>query len=226
MSAGAAKEPPTPLFIRWEFPAVTTRDGEIRAESGLRKSSKYIGFAQYLLKNPPNTKPLKPSKIPGGYATVLSYRNDVENWVARQMMKSLQLHKEATEDELFANVIEELHNLPWSTGSRWRGFFLVMPSPEKITAAKREDLWGLKGMGKEARYYKAKGLGTWREPDYTNMELWQARKTVQSILMTLEGISRSALTGRKIAQLSPREAREFIRTQIDSLSRALPELPE
>jgi len=226
MPIGVEKKPADPLFIKWEFPAVTTPDGEINGESSLRKSSKYLGFAQYLLKNPPNKQPFRPSKVRGGYPTVMSYRRDVEAWIARQMIKSLQLHKDAKEDELFANIIEELHSLPWSTGSPWRGFFLVMPNPEKITAAKREDLWGLKGMGKEnVRYYKAKGLGTWWEPDFTNMELWQARKTVLSILRTFENMSQAALTGRKIAQLTPREAKAFIKTQIDTLSRALPELP-
>lgn len=140
---------------------------------------------------------------------------------------SLQLHKELDEEEQFSNAINALHTLPWSPGSPWQGFYLVMPNPQEIKAAKRDDLWGLRGLGKEGlTYLKAKGLGMWAEPNFNSMEVWEARKTILGILRTFENMAQAALTGRRIAQLGPQQAKAYLRGATKELARALPQLEE
>ncbi len=179
------KQSKRPLFIRWEFPAVKTPAGEIPEWTLLRKSTSYIQFAEYLLKNPPNKIPFKPSRMPGGPSIVGEYRKDVENWVSRQMIKSLQLHKGADEEDLFANIVQD--GQPEST------------------------------------YYQAKGLGNWAEPNFRNLESWEARYTIIGVVRTLERLSEAALTGRKVAELGPEKIKLLLkRTERDLLS-TLPE---
>ncbi len=218
------KQSKRPLFIRWEFPAVKTPAGEIPEWTLLRKSTSYIQFAEYLLKNPPNKIPFKPSRMPGGPSIVGEYRKDVENWVSRQMIKSLQLHKGADEEDLFANIVQDLHQLPWSVGSSVRGFFLILPNPQELRAVKRKNPWGLQGMGQpESTYYQAKGLGNWAEPNFRNLESWEARYTIIGVVRTLERLSEAALTGRKVAELGPEKIKLLLkRTERDLLS-TLPE---
>jgi hypothetical protein len=221
------KSKPVPLYIYWEFPPVRTPDGQIPGYSVVRKSANYIQLAMFLVNNPPDQYPFKPSSLPGGYMNALNYRKDVVNWVSRRMIVSLQLHKDLDEEDHFSDAIKALHQLRWSPGSPWRGFYLVMPNPQEIKPAERDDLWGLKGLDKGGlTYYKAKGLGTWAEPDFLNMERWEARKAILGVLHAWEYMAEAALTGRKIALLEPQQARAYLRGTIDALARALPQLEE
>lgn len=218
------KKEPRPLFIYWQFPAVKTDQGEVHGRVVTRKSERYLRFAEYLLNNPPNKTPFRPSAQGFEPMTVQTYRGDVVDWVSRRMMQSLQEDPGADEGDHFAKAIEELHKLPWSPGSQWRGFYFVQPNPKEIKAVPHDDLWALEAMGKtNLQYPKVRGgLGSWAEPKFENMEAWYSRIAILTMLRSAENLAQAALTGRSIGALGQAQLLNMIQAGVRASRLALP----
>lgn len=214
---------PSPPFIKWDYSA-KLEDGSDYNFQTLRTSVPYLKFAKYLVENPPNEQPFRPHDpaLGDAAAALKIYKRDVETWVGMRMMNEIASGNESDEADIFALVMNELHELPWYPGSEWRGFYLLQPMAKRIRPAKKKS-WAFEAMGQEVPYIRADGMkGYWKEPTFEEWEQWNTRLTVNAIVATTERMAEATLSGRQIGQLTKDQQRSMIGLTIRSIDAALP----
>ncbi len=216
------KKGPRPLFVLWDSIASALEAEEVHIRAR-RNSAKYLALAEYFLDHPPNKEPFRPRDIGVAAHSLQTYRRDVENWVALRMMAAIAEDPEFNDGDLYATIVRELHQLPWHPGSGWRGFYYVQPTAKKITSSSRADMWAMKALGKDSLpYYRAEQIGWWAEPSFEDSELWRSRIAINHLRRTVEMYAESALTGRSIGQLKPRQLLYLVEAATQSVKKALP----
>jgi hypothetical protein len=216
------KKGPRPLFILWDSVATGPEGDQIHIRAR-RNSAKYLALAEYFIDHPPNKTPFRPRDIGVAAHSLQTYRRDVENWVALKMMAAVLEDPAFDDGDLHSVVIQELHQMPWFPGSGWRGFYYVQPIAKSIKPAPRGDMWALKAMGKGSLpYLRAEDIGLWGEPSFEDSELWRSRIAITHLRRTVEMYAESALTGRSIGQLKPRQLLYLVEAATQSLKKALP----
>jgi len=216
------KKGPRPLFVLWDCIASGPEGDEIHMRVR-RNSAKYVALAEYFLDHPPNKTPFRPRDIGVAAHSLQTYRRDVEKWVALKMMAAILEDPEFRDGDLHAEVISELHRLPWFPGSGWRGFYYVQPVAKRIRPSPRGDMWAMKALGKDSLpYFRAEEIGFWAEPSFEDAELWTSRIAINHLRRTVEMYAEAALTDRSIGQLKPRQLLYLVEAATQSVKKALP----
>lgn len=218
---------PRPYFILWDYETKGPEGDDVRYRVK-RISKNYLDLAESFLDNPPSKKPFLPREIGIAAHALTTYRRDVETWVAMRMMTAILEAEEFDDSELFPHILRELHQLPWHSGSSWKGFYYVQPLAENITTEFKDQSWALKALGmKKMPYLKAENLiGRWYEPNFEDVELWKSRIAINHLRRVTELYAEAALSGRSIGQLNSSQLMHMVDAARKSIQKALPAAPK
>lgn len=204
---------PRATRIVWERevigPDVQDRFGSrsLRYPPTIRRSPTYLELGRYFLKRPPigDEGKFRPRDLPGRTASaLLTYRQDVESWVAMEMCSAVSQDEQFKDRALFRQTLRKLLHKAWDTDVAERGFYLVQPIPgsieQKVTTKDAD--WQLQAIGIRCMpQIKAYKIGWWRQPEPEEWDLCQTRLVLTQFRSYITNATEVALKGGTIGQL-------------------------